>query len=57
MNNLRFYALASPSLRKQSVCCLGRQLENMFITVVLVSEGGRREEEEDGAEEVTPYCL
>lgn len=42
MNNLRFYALASPSLRKQSVYCLGRQFENMFIVVILATEGGRR---------------
>lgn len=43
MNNLRFYALASPSLRKQSVYCLGKQFENMFIAVVLATRGGRRE--------------
>lgn len=43
MNNLRFYALASPSLRKQSVYCLGKQFENMFIIVVLATGGGRRE--------------
>lgn len=43
MNNLRFSALALPSLRKQSACCLGRWLENVFIAVMLASEGGRWE--------------
>lgn len=58
MNNLRFYALASPSLRKQSVYCLGRQFENMFIAWFWqLEEGEEREEEEEGVEEVTPYCL
>lgn len=43
MNNLRLSALALPSLRKQSACCLGRWLENMFIAARLATEGGRWE--------------
>lgn len=56
MNNLRLDAVASPSLRRQSACCLGRQFENVLIAVILATEGGRGEEEE-GLEEVTPCCL
>lgn len=43
MNNLRISALALPSLRKQSACCLGRWLENMFIAVMPATGGGRGE--------------
>lgn len=47
INNLRFYALASPSLPEQSG--FSRQLEKMFIAVILATGGGRKGGKDGGS--------